>query len=190
MVLQNYVFLFTLTLVFALGSTQISKNKELSRDMQFSALLPAYQIVSEPKLPMELPAGNAAWVLEIEVQGGLTGEQKSYLLLTSDGKITIEESGKRYVGRCSNEIQEVNSAIQRMQTEYWHQLHTNLRTVSLCQDCYKTKFTLYIYDLNGRPAGYRVYWDEANLGDLIKDVAAIHSATLKIRHDFLNGREQ
>jgi hypothetical protein len=169
---------FALVMTIALyGATQ--QDKQTKQNSTAEVTLPAYQMLSNPRLPAELREETGAWILEVETGGGLIGKRESYLLLTSKGSITLSDSHKDCLPSSSS-FREVDSLVKQARPAEWTTPNADLH-VSLCQECYKTTLKLFRREQSGAQSAYMAYWDTATMPVLSKEVATIYSAAERLK---------
>lgn len=131
---------------------------------------PEYRLSSDPKLPIEFPEGPWAWVLEIDITGGLAGKTKSHTILSSEGSVLIDDSDKGFRTKVSGGFPELDKLCQSVESGAFKA--TPPITVSFCADCYKTRLT--IYRLEGAATiEYSVIWDDTTQAKVIEPLLNI-----------------
>ena len=153
-------------------------------------MLPAYRSLIDPRSPSELPATTGAWVVEVETTGGLTGGRRAYSLITSAGDFTVEDEERYRRLRLPDELVELETLIKQSRPAEWNSSSTDVSMPSLCQECYKTKLTLYRRESDGTTSGYRAYWDEPATARLVKEVGDIFSAIERLKQNTLQPQKK
>lgn len=159
----------------------ITQQEKETQSETIGLMLPAYKSLADPRPPAELPAATGAWVVEVETTGGLSGGRKAYALLNSYGDLTVEDLERYRRLRLADELAELDTLIKQARPAEWNRSGTDFSTPSLCQECYKTTFTLYRRESDGTTSGYRAYWDEPATARLVKEVGDIFAAIERIK---------
>ncbi|MFY9557469.1 MAG: hypothetical protein WAV47_22395 [Blastocatellia bacterium] len=154
------------------------KTEEASTVLQ----LPSYQFLSNPRPPVAIPLTVGAWVLVVERFGGLTGNRKDHIVITSDGDVTVDTLEVARSLKLPMEVAQIDRIIGQARPSEWSKSNkANVEPGSLCQECYKTNLTLYRRDRNNRESGYRAYWDATTITGLINEVRQILKEAERIK---------
>jgi len=128
----------------------------------------------------QVPEGENAWALEVEITGGFVPSRR-LVTLTSRGRVTIDDSS----GSCSFDVEggfpEIGRLIAEANQAGWGDLVPQSMPAEACYDCRLKRLSVSGRDADGKPYGHSAYWAEVSLGKLRKEVAAIYSAVEKIK---------
>src|SRR5262249_13879394 len=140
------------------------------QQVQVEGPAPQYVLSSLPG-PRTKLGTPGAWVVDIEISGGLLGKTKSHITLNSEGYVTIDDSDAGFRTRVPDELSELNRLVHTLDTSSF-KLTLSI-PLSFCPDCYKT--TLVIQRVEG--AGtmrYSAIWDDTTQAKVIKPVLNIY----------------
>ena len=143
--------------------------------------VPWYRSLSNPYPSAKKPLAPGGWFLEVRVIGGLTGGRKEYILITSEGDIAVQTLDEYRNLSLPESVVELDALIKRAQPAQWSATGTKEQTVNLCQECYKTTFTLYRRNGDELQTGYQAGWDEATRARVILEVGEITREVEKVK---------
>ncbi len=160
---------------------QGDKETEAFRAMR----VPSYKSLSNPYPGAMKPLSPGGWFVEVKVfGGGLTGEgQKEYLLITSEGDITIKTLHDYRAINLPQEVTEMDRLVKRAQPARWSATDSNLETARLCQECHKIILTLYRRQADEIQSGYQASWDETTTSRVIAEVEEIFREAERLRSE-------
>ena len=114
---------------------------------------------------IDLPKSKEAWTVQILTSGGILGNSKGDLVLTSDGIFSHNQifSSERQTFT-SVELEELSSLISKVNNnskrgKLFVSPQSQKSAVSLCRDCYKTTLILLRRGTNGKVSFFSVSWD-------------------------------
>ena len=178
--------LLSLNILVTAGSQDQETSKiqphKIRPNQSTSLLLPSYHLLTKIDGVANFAAGDNAWLLELEISGGLTGSRKSQVILGSDLTLAVDEARSQCGAKLTaGALSEVDSLAKEFHAANWTESDTAVRRVSVCQDCYKTTLTLYRREPDGRTVGYIACWDDTTRVGLAKKVAEMYAAVERVR---------
>jgi len=127
-----------------------------------------------PRNKLETPG---AWVLNIDVSGGLIGKTKSHIVLSSEGYVTIDDTNAAFRTRVSGGFPDLDRFVHDLDTSIFKP--TLSIPLSFCPDCYKTTLSIYRVE-GGVTMGYSAIWDDTTQAKVVEPVLNIYRLASQI----------
>ena len=127
--------------------------------------------------PVELPAGEGSWVIQVITRGGLTGGGRGDLTITSQGSVSCQPAeaacGKKLSGEA---LQPLSQLVILTQPSRWSE-----STLGVCHDCYMTLLALHRREAGGEKRMWIAYWDETTQRRVPAKVMRIYEAAVALK---------
>jgi hypothetical protein len=127
--------------------------------------------------PLELPAGEDAWAIQVLTGGGFAGRGKGDVTVISDGAVVCEPSGAACVGKLSPEaLQPLARSVLAAKPDKWGESNS----LSACRDCYTTLLVLRRRGQGGTEEVFTARWDDVTRPDLPGEVKKIYERVVEL----------
>src|SRR5262249_3529495 len=103
----------------------VKRGEKKADDLLSVISMPMYKQLSNPYPADKKPLLPNGWFLEVKVFGGLTGTTKEYILLTSDGDITVDTLEVYRNLRLPEGIVEIDRLIKLARPSRWGTTEAN-----------------------------------------------------------------
>ena len=124
---------------------------------------------------LELPKGDAAWVLRVVRAGGLIGKTTDDVTINSEGMVLCPSS-TLCVARLSADSQKsLNQLIGGARIS-----KTSSKVGTVCPDCTITAITLRRMEAKNKDQTYFAYWDEKTVGKVPVELVSIANSALSM----------
>jgi hypothetical protein len=150
-------------------------HEEIEREMleRFEAaygMKPADVLAGGRPVPLKLPKGDGAWVIQVFTSGGLAGRGKGDLTVSSRGALTLTQAGAECAQALApDSLQTLAQAVMSAQTKSFEAAPSGV-----CHDCYMTVMLLQRREAGGRTRTYRFSWDDVTAAKVPADVMLIY----------------
>ena len=130
---------------------------------------------------VDVPKDVGAWTLQILTSGGIMGNGKGDLVLTSAGNFSRNQSSlaesKPFTSEALQPLAELVSKIQiSEQVKPFVQQISQTSNTSLCSDCYKTTFVLSRREADGKVKTFVATWDAVTKTQVAEEVLQIYES--------------
>ena len=126
--------------------------------------------------PVEMPPGRDSWVIQVVTRGGFAGRGKGDLIITSQGNVLCNPSNESCPKAIPKDaLESLTQIVVSAKTD-----DINESSLSSCRDCYATLLALYKRGRDGMEQKYIVYWDDATLAEVSKDIRQVYESVVRI----------
>ena len=122
---------------------------------------------------LPLPEGNGGWVLQVVTRGGLDGQGKGDLWITSKGELNCsrkEMSCAREVAKKTADV--LTQGIRAVTPAIWNSPGSN----TLCPDCLVTTMRVAIRSNDGSVQTFEATWDITTQGHVPEELLRLYNA--------------
>lgn len=129
--------------------------------------------------PVSLPPGAGAWAAQVVTRGGVMGLGRGDIVVTSQGDVTLTRREETCAVKLAHErLRRLDRQVAATGPAHW-----GVASFGSCLDCYQTLLALYRRAEDGGEQMLTYAWDDASIGSLPPEVAAIYAAMMALKEE-------
>ena len=179
--MKNLKLISTTAVLLVSGVFSFAQQTNESKTISKCENLTATTLLFNGASPVDVPEGAGAWAVQILTTGGILGNGKGDLVLTSAGNFSRNQSllteSKPFTFETLQPTAQLISKVQISEpVKPFLQQISQSSNASLCSDCYKTTFILSRREADGKVKTFVATWDAVTKTQVAEEVLQIYES--------------
>jgi len=119
---------------------------------------------------IELSTEAKSWAVQIRSSGGITGNGRGNVTITSQGNLYWDEGENQCNAKLGEDVlQKLTQMVFSAKASKW-----GVTTAGFCADCYGTQIMLQRREADGKERTYTAYWDDPAAARIPGDLMSLY----------------
>lgn len=183
--MKNLKLICTIAVLLLSAVFSFAQQTDESKTVSKCDNLTATTLLLNGASPVDVPEDIGAWAVQILTTGGILGNGKGDLVLTSAGnfsrdQISLTESKPFTLETLQPTAQLIAKVPISESVKPFVQQISQSSNASMCSDCYKTTFILSRREADGKIKTFVATWDAVTKAQVSEDVLQIYESVVNL----------